>query len=126
MSELSLYSNFGFPVPVALISNESKTLGGAGNVVKNLVAFESKVDLLSVIGNCDASSEIQQMLGDIGVKDTYLLKEAGRSASVKSRVIVSRQQVLRFDKEDQRQISSETEVKVIKQFKKIAKNYEIF
>jgi D-beta-D-heptose 7-phosphate kinase / D-beta-D-heptose 1-phosphate adenosyltransferase len=113
------------PVPVALISNESKTLGGAGNVVKNLVAFESKVDLLSVIGNCEASSEIQQMLSDIGVKDTYLLKEAGRSASVKSRVIVSRQQVLRFDKEDQSSISRETEAKVITQFKKIARNYDI-
>ena len=77
--------------------------------------------MLSVIGNCEASSEIQQMLSDIGVKDTYLLKEAGRSASVKSRVIVSRQQVLRFDKEDQSSISRETEVKVITQFKKIAR-----
>ena len=113
------------PVPVALISDESKTLGGAGNVVKNLVAFESKVDILSVIGDCESSNEIGRMLNSIGVKDTFLLREAGRNASVKSRVIVSRQQVLRFDKEDQNMISKEIEAKAIKLFKKIAKNYDM-
>ena len=113
------------PVPVALISDESKTLGGAGNVVKNLVALKSNVDLLSVVGECNSSTEIRKMLKEIGIKDKFLIKEPGRTPSVKSRIIIARQQVIRFDKEDENQILKDTEQSAIKLFKKICGNYDL-
>lgn len=113
------------PVPVALISNETKTLGGAGNVIKNLVALESNVDFMGVVGDCSSSEEIRLMLKNLGVKVNSLFTENGRSASVKSRVVVSRQQVLRYDREDTGNINKATEEKIIKRFKASVKNYDL-
>ena len=55
------------PVQVVNIENESKTLGGAGNVINNLKALGAKVSLISVIGMCDTSNQIKLLLKDIDV-----------------------------------------------------------
>ena len=45
------------PVQVINIENESKVLGGAGNVVNNLNSMGATVDVISVIGLCKSSKE---------------------------------------------------------------------
>jgi bifunctional ADP-heptose synthase (sugar kinase/adenylyltransferase) len=39
------------PVPVAWVDNEKSTLGGAGNVVNNLVALGASVAVVGAVGN---------------------------------------------------------------------------
>ena len=42
------------PVQVINVASESAVLGGAGNVVNNLHSLGAVVDIISVIGECEA------------------------------------------------------------------------
>ena len=53
------------PVQVVKIGSETTVLGGAGNVINNLYSLGAHVDILSVIGECSASSELINLLKDI-------------------------------------------------------------
>ena len=113
------------PVQIIDINNETKTLGGAGNVVNNLKALGAKVDIISVIGDCKISLEIIELLNSIDVDSSYLVKESGRISSKKTRIISSQQQVIRYDIECTDEISLESQKSVVSILNKIIKNYDI-
>ena len=88
------------PVQVINVNNESILLGGAGNVINNLKTLGAKVDVISVIGNCNISNELKGLLDDIEIDTKFLFRQHDRITSKKSRVIASQQQVIRFDREE--------------------------
>jgi len=97
------------PVQVVSTEKESMVLGGAGNVLSNLVALEAQISLYSVIGD-DANAPILQNLIDaLSPKQCTLVTEKARTTTKKSRVIASGQQVLRFDDETTAAISSDSQ-----------------
>src|ERR1700723_950227 len=51
------------PVPVVEFSRESFMPGGAANVARNLVALETPVELLGVIGRDEAGDKLLKILG---------------------------------------------------------------
>ena len=53
------------PIPVCRVSNETVMLGGAGNVVRNLVAVGAKVDFVSVVGEDDIGADVELLLRDL-------------------------------------------------------------
>jgi len=112
------------PVQVINIDNESIVLGGAGNVVNNLNALGAKVDVIGIIGECETSKELKSLLLDIKVDVRYLITQKGRVISKKSRIIASQQQVVRYDFESKAEISDKSQDAILKQFKKIVKNYD--
>ena len=85
------------PVPIVNIKNESSSLGGAGNVIKNLKSLGADIDVISVIGNCENSLKLKKYLSNIKINTKYLITQTNRIASTKSRVIVSKQQIARYD-----------------------------
>ena len=87
------------PVQVVNVQKESSVLGGAGNVINNLRAMGSNVDVISVIGNDGAANELKTLLSKINVNSQMLVVEKNRKKKKKSRLIASQQQVLRYDKE---------------------------
>jgi D-beta-D-heptose 7-phosphate kinase / D-beta-D-heptose 1-phosphate adenosyltransferase len=113
------------PVQVINVDNESTVLGGAGNVINNLYALGASVDIISVIGICEASIELKNLLDSVNVDTKYLITQKNRLTSKKSRVISAHQQVVRFDRENTSEISSKSQTAVIKTFQKIVKSYEI-
>ena len=46
------------PIPVLWIEREMKTLGGAGNVLRNLRALGAAASFISVVGNDEAGREM--------------------------------------------------------------------
>ncbi|PHS56523.1 MAG: bifunctional heptose 7-phosphate kinase/heptose 1-phosphate adenyltransferase [Sulfurimonas sp.] len=92
------------PVQVVDIDKETTILGGAGNVVNNLVALGADVSVRSVIGNDNIGNELLDMLKKIDVDTKNIFIQANRKTSKKSRVIASSQQVLRYDKESKEDI----------------------
>src|SRR5215469_9726459 len=50
------------PIPVLSIEHEMRTLGGAGNVLRNLTALGVQAAFISVVGNDDAGREIERLL----------------------------------------------------------------
>jgi len=101
------------PVPVVAIHKETDTLGGAGNVANNLVALGAKVTMLSVVGSDATANTIREKLASAGVKDE-LIVETERKTSLKTRVIATHNQMLRFDVESVVDISSDSEQAITK------------
>ena len=113
------------PVPVINISNESVVLGGAGNVINNLYSLGAIVDIISVIGESEASDELKVLLSAIKVDTKYLITQKGRITSKKSRVISSQQQVARYDRESTEEINTKSQDTILRHFKKIVNNYDV-
>ena len=97
------------PVPVVDIGQEYQTLGGAGNVTRNLLALGARVVIASTIGDDTTGLEVTDMLRKRGLKTDALVVETGRRTSRKTRVIVTQQQVVRFDRESRQPIDEKTE-----------------
>ncbi len=93
------------PVPIVDVQRESHALGGAGNVVKNLLALGIEVDACTVLGEDAVGDLLAQSLQAQGVGTEAVLRLPGRTTSLKSRLIAGHQQVIRFDQESREPIS---------------------
>ena len=113
------------PVQVVNVDSESTVLGGAGNVINNLNALGAVVDVISVIGECETSKELKDLLCDIKVETQYLITQKNRVTSKKSRIIAAQQQVVRYDRESTSEINNKSQVAILKVFKKIVNNYDV-
>jgi D-beta-D-heptose 7-phosphate kinase / D-beta-D-heptose 1-phosphate adenosyltransferase len=87
------------PIPVLSISREVTSLGGAGNVLRNLVEVGAKACFVSVVGTDTAAAEIGRLLASLGDVESHLLAERERITTVKTRFIGGQQQLLRADHE---------------------------
>ena len=113
------------PVQVIDVNHESIVLGGAGNVVNNLFALGAKVDIISVIGECEASKELKNLLLNIKVDTKYLVVQKDRITSKKSRIIASQQQVVRYDRESVDEINTKSHKTILDIFKTICCHYDV-
>ncbi|NOX32291.1 MAG: D-glycero-beta-D-manno-heptose-7-phosphate kinase [Deltaproteobacteria bacterium] len=102
------------PVPVVCVEKESHALGGAGNVIHNLVAMGAKVMAAGTAGTGNAGRMIFEKIKDLGIKTDGIVSEAKRPTTLKTRVIASNQQVLRIDKEIKKNINAATLEKLVK------------
>lgn len=101
------------PVQVVDIARETTVLGGAGNVINNLVTLGARVSVGAVIGDDENGQELLSMLDKIGVGTDGLIRQPGRKTSKKSRIIASNQQILRYDKESKDSIALQSEKSVV-------------
>ncbi len=106
------------PVQVVDIAKESSVLGGAGNVINNLISLGAAVNVASVLGDDEIAKELTIMLKSIGVKTEGLITQSGRKTSKKSRIIAANQQILRYDNESKETITSDSVEKIIKAIEK--------
>ncbi|MCU0451704.1 MAG: D-glycero-beta-D-manno-heptose-7-phosphate kinase [Bernardetiaceae bacterium] len=100
------------PVPVLDVQRETETLGGAGNVVANLLALGAAVDVASVVGADAAGATLAQLLAQAGATP-LLVQQSGRQTSRKSRLMASHQQVLRYDRETKSDLDPATEQQLL-------------
>ncbi len=96
------------PVQVVSVKNEDYTLGGAGNVVNNLVALGANVSVLGVTGSGRDGAFLLKKLTDLGVDTRGVVQERSRPTTKKTRIIANHQQVLRIDRESQQQVAAST------------------
>ena len=113
------------PVQVIDVDRESTVLGGAGNVVNNLKKLGAQVDIMSVVGSCEISSELMNLLEDIKVHTKFLITQKNRISSKKTRIIASQQQVVRYDRESSDDINAESQKTIIQTFNDIVNEYEV-
>jgi rfaE bifunctional protein kinase chain/domain len=95
------------PVPIVNVKNESTTLGGAGNVVQNLVALGAKVTVAGVIGADASGIQLIDILESEGVRTNTIIKDKSRHTTFKTRVLVGSHQLVRVDREVTDAISDE-------------------
>lgn len=101
------------PVQVVDIARETTVLGGAGNVINNLVTLGARVSIAGVMGDDENGEELKNMLSSLGASCEGLIVQKGRKTSKKSRIIASNQQILRYDNESKDPIDSASAQSVI-------------
>src|SRR5271156_7164181 len=66
------------PVPILTVTREVAMPGGAGNVVRNLVALDASAALVSVVGDDQAGSDLTGLIGGQERVEPWLLVHGGR------------------------------------------------
>ncbi|HEY3346258.1 MAG TPA: D-glycero-beta-D-manno-heptose-7-phosphate kinase [Nitrospirota bacterium] len=97
------------PVPVVDISHESLLLGGAANVVNNIISLGGKAGICGAIGHDEMGRKVVHELRAKNVDSEGLVIEESRPTTVKTRVIAHSQQVVRFDRESKGGINGDSE-----------------
>lgn len=87
------------PVPVVRINREENRLGGCANVAYNVVQLGGQCDLLSVVGDDEASHQLEGLVSQTGITP-HFGRDAQLKTTVKLRVIGRQQQLLRVDFEN--------------------------
>jgi rfaE bifunctional protein kinase chain/domain len=101
------------PVPVVQVEKESLVLGGAGNVVNNIISLGGQALLCGVIGNDAMGRELIHMLQKMNSPTHGLVIENRRPTTIKTRVVAHSQQVVRVDREDSEPVSEASIERII-------------
>jgi len=101
------------PVQVVDVASEDLRLGGAGNVINNLVTLGCQVRVASVVGADDDGIRLHQMLREKGVVVAGVFFGDGRTTGRKTRILASNQQMLRIDRESRNPIHPEQEAQLL-------------
>ena len=112
------------PVPVVDIRRESTHLGGAANVLANLVALGSKACVAGVVGDDFAGERIRSSVGDKSdfQGDGSLVIDNSRPTTIKTRIIAQNQMVVRADREHRAPVNDKTEELIIAAVKAALEN----
>lgn len=104
------------PVPVVEVKRESWHLGGAGNVVSNLIELGAKALPIGIIGDDETGKLMARKFADRGADPRGLIIDSSRPTTRKTRIVAHSQQMVRADRENRSPISAEIEDKVIAAF----------
>lgn len=88
------------PVPVVRVTKKTACLGGAANVMRNVVTLGGQVKAFGVVGNDADGGEVKDMLDGYGIESKSVYTDLQRKTTQKQRVIAGTQQLLRIDYED--------------------------
>jgi len=106
------------PVPVVDVRRESVHLGGAANVLANLIALGAHGRVVGVVGNDHAGDRLREELrqlnsgGDVG-----LIVDESRRSTTKTRIVAHNQLVVRADRESRGAVSAQLEAQIIEHLK---------
>ncbi len=101
------------PVPVVQVEEESLVLGGAGNVVNNIISLGGQALLCGVIGNDAMGRELVHMLQKMNSPTHGLVVEDRRPTTIKTRIVAHSQQVVRVDREESEPVTEASIKKII-------------
>ena len=88
------------PVPILTVTREVAMPGGAGNVVRNLIALDAAAAFVSVVGDDQAGSDLTGLVGGQERVEPWLLVHGGRTTTLKTRYIAQGQHLIRADREE--------------------------
>ena len=101
------------PIPIFTADREERMLGGAGNVVRNLLSLGASASFASVVGDDAVATQLTTLVGAEERLVPYLITERGRISTKKTRYVAASQQILRSDSETKTAIRPETEKTIL-------------
>jgi D-glycero-beta-D-manno-heptose-7-phosphate kinase len=120
------------PVPVVDITRESVHLGGAANVLSNLVALGARAHVIGVVGDDFTGERLRGELRQAGADKARqdLVIDATRPTTLKTRIIAHsqghNQTLLRADREKRVPVTGEVEARLIKVLKEAIAESDAF
>lgn len=100
------------PVPIVNISKREYRLGGAANVALNLKKLGADPVICSVIGRDMDGEVFLRLLAEDEISASGITYSETRPTTVKTRVLGNKNQLLRIDTEEDKQISSDETLKL--------------
>lgn len=105
------------PIPVVDVQRESAHLGGAANVLANLISLGARGSVAGVVGEDRAGEQLRKTVAKIVSQNGSLVADASRPTTLKTRIIAHSQPVVRTDRESRAPVSPEIEDLLISQLK---------
>jgi len=87
------------PVPVVKVLSTEDRLGGAANVVSNLLALGCQVATYGVVGHDESGTRLRELLLQRGAQVDGIVTDPERPTTEKLRVMAQHQQMIRCDRE---------------------------
>ncbi|MBD1401022.1 bifunctional D-glycero-beta-D-manno-heptose-7-phosphate kinase/D-glycero-beta-D-manno-heptose 1-phosphate adenylyltransferase HldE [Pelovirga terrestris] len=113
------------PVQVVDVVRGDLRLGGAGNVVNNLLTLGCQVDVISVLGEDEDGISLHRMLEKKKIGTGGIVFEQQRTTSRKTRVLAGNQQMLRIDRESREPIVETTQALLIKRVREMIPSCQV-
>src|SRR5215470_4403358 len=114
------------PTPVVEVKRETWHLGGAANVVSNLLELGASAVPIGVVGADDAAKMVRDRFAERNARIDGVITDASRPTTRKTRVVAhsgrQNQQMVRADREDRSPVSNAIEVRVIAAFNQAISN----
>ena len=101
------------PVPVVDVRRESVHLGGAANVLANLVALGTRGSVIGVVGGDVTGERLRSSLSELDAKNDTLIVDSSRPSTSKTRIVAHNQLVVRADRESRTPVSTRIEDQII-------------
>lgn len=106
------------PIPVVEVKDEYLRFGGSANVCLNIASLGAIPLPFGVIGKDSYGEQFKERAEKNQIDVSNVIESKQRTTTVKSRIIVSTQQVARVDRELKDPISSEEKQELLERFKK--------
>ena len=113
------------PIPVFTKEREQLMLGGAGNVVRNILSLGASCSFLSVVGNDRVGRELTNLVAQEKKLVPYLITEQGRISTKKTRYVAGNQQLLRSDEETREPLTADSEQQLIQLLEEEIPNHHL-
>ena len=112
------------PVPVVNVQRESVHLGGAANVLANLISLGAQASVTGIVGIDAAGERIRATLRATGAgqTDDLLIADAKRPTTTKTRIIAHNQMVVRADRERRSPVDDAIAARIVDLVSKALKN----
>jgi len=114
------------PVPVIEVKRETWHLGGAGNVVSNLLELGARAIPIGVVGADEAAKMLRDRFAERSARLDGIITDSSRPTTRKTRVVAhsgrQTQQLVRADREDRSPVSNSIEVRIIAAFNQAISN----
>lgn len=113
------------PVPVVQVKRMQKTLGGAANVMRNIITLGGSSFAYGIVGDDIAGQELKAILSDYGINGDGVIIDQSRQTITKKRVIAGSQQLVRIDYEDVHPASKQIRNQLVEALSKQIENNEV-
>ena len=110
------------PVPVVQVTRRSCCLGGAANVIRNIVSLGASAAAFGVVGNDIHGEKLRELLKESGTDSAGVLTDPSRPTTFKERIIAGSQQLLRLDDEQQTTVDETIREQLCERFAKYLKD----
>jgi D-beta-D-heptose 7-phosphate kinase/D-beta-D-heptose 1-phosphate adenosyltransferase len=115
------------PVPVVDVRRESVHLGGAANVLANLISLGAHGWVVGVVGNDHAGGRIRDELRQLNSGgDRGVIVDDSRRSTTKTRIVAHSQLVVRADRESRTPVDTKTEQQIVALLKEKLKDAHAF
>jgi D-glycero-beta-D-manno-heptose-7-phosphate kinase len=115
------------PVPVVDVRRESVHLGGAANVLANLVSLGARGSVVGVVGNDSAGERLRRELRSVGQDgDAGIVVDDTRRSTTKTRIVAHSQLVVRADRESRAPVSAKLEQQIVSRLKEKIEESDAF